>query len=303
MNVNPYELGPFVPLFDWLRDVPDVTAKDAYLYGLLARYRGRGPDGECRPSIHTLAAVLRTDDRDVRRRLRKLEHAGLLMATSRPGQPNLYTFLLCDSLMSPGRSAPGIESPGVQPPASRDQPGVPSSRHPGSAGPANKIREQDTVIAAMRKRAATRVPGAADAVFEHWLRVMGKDPSRTKLNGKRLEKLRARRRDGYSDEQLLLAIDGCKLSAWHMGENEKSELYNDLATIFRDGTTVEKHADRAMDASPGATSAVPLRGDLQRQLIDAQECGDAAAQRAIRAQIDNQRTGAPVLNLISGGVK
>lgn len=87
-------------------------------------------------------------------------------------------------------------------------------------------------------------PKATDPVFEHWVRVMGKDPARTLLNGKRREKLRARRREGYTDEQLCQAVDGCRASAFHMGQNDRHEAYNDLETILRDGASVEKHIAR-----------------------------------------------------------
>lgn len=95
-----------------------------------------------------------------------------------------------------------------------------------------------------------REPGSGDPVFEHWVKVMGRDPSRTKLNAKRREKLRARRREGYSDEMLCRAVDGCSLSEFHMGKNDRGEKYNDLDTILKDGTTVEKHAARAEERRP-----------------------------------------------------
>jgi hypothetical protein len=34
-----------------------------------------------------------------------------------------------------------------------------------------------------------------------------------------------------------------------MGHNDKGEPYNDIATILRDGTTVEKHIERAAGTS------------------------------------------------------
>ena len=89
-----------------------------------------------------------------------------------------------------------------------------------------------------------------DPVFAHWLKVMGKNAG-AKLNGKRREKLRARRKEGYSDEELCQAIDGCRMSPFHMGQNGNKQVYNDLATILRDGTTVEAHKARAAGESGG----------------------------------------------------
>jgi hypothetical protein len=84
-----------------------------------------------------------------------------------------------------------------------------------------------------------------DPVFAHWLSVMGKDTVRTKLTGDRISKLKARRRDGYTDEQLCRAVDGCRRSDFHMGQNDRNEPYNDLATILKDGKTVEAHIARS----------------------------------------------------------
>jgi hypothetical protein len=98
-------------------------------------------------------------------------------------------------------------------------------------------------------------PKALDPVFAHWVKVMGKDPARSKLNAARKAKLKARRSEGYTDEQLCQAIDGCKLSPFHMGQNDRGEAYTDLATILRDGTTVEKHIERAAPKH----SAAPIR--------------------------------------------
>lgn len=83
-----------------------------------------------------------------------------------------------------------------------------------------------------------------DEVFVHWARVMGKDMSRTKLNAARRAKLKARRQEGYTDEQLCLAVDGCKASPFHMGKNDRGQVYDDLVTILRDGPAVEAHIAR-----------------------------------------------------------
>jgi hypothetical protein len=90
---------------------------------------------------------------------------------------------------------------------------------------------------------ATRAKG--DPVFDHWVMAMGKR-SGTKLNSARRGKLKARRSEGFTDTQLCEAIDGCKLSDFHMGANERGEVYNDLETILRNGSTVEKHRERLL---------------------------------------------------------
>lgn len=108
-------------------------------------------------------------------------------------------------------------------------------------------KEEDTStsspVTVVRPKAREAAP--SDPVFSHWATAMGKDPARTKLNAARKAKLKARRAEGYTDEQLCQAVDGCKLSPFHMGTNDRGELYNDLTVILRDGATVEKHIERA----------------------------------------------------------
>lgn len=75
-------------------------------------------------------------------------------------------------------------------------------------------------------------------VFEHWKETMGHkfaamDQSRTKV-------IRGRLTDGYSVEALCVAIDGCRASAWHMGENDRGVVYDSLTLILRDADHVDK---------------------------------------------------------------
>lgn len=109
-------------------------------------------------------------------------------------------------------------------------------------------KEENTSTSSPRSR-------VVDPVFAHWVAVMGMDANRVKLNAKRREKLRARRAEGYTDEQLCQAVDGCKRSPFHMGENDRREVYNDLVTILKDGSAVEKHIARL--AGPGGVNRAP----------------------------------------------
>ena len=62
---------------------------------------------------------------------------------------------------------------------------------------------------------------------------MGKD-SRTKLNKKRAGAIRARLKDGFTVDEICLAITGCAKSAFHMGQNDDGKVYDDLTLICRD---------------------------------------------------------------------
>ncbi len=78
-ETNPWEADDrFAPIFGRIMSAPGVSLGDAYLYGLLASYRGRESSGKCFPSHERIARDLRTDKRYVRRRLKRLEELGLI---------------------------------------------------------------------------------------------------------------------------------------------------------------------------------------------------------------------------------
>lgn len=82
-------------------------------------------------------------------------------------------------------------------------------------------------------------------VFEHWVASHGKRIG-TKLDQKRKAKIRARLREGFTVEQLKQAIDGCKLSEFHMANPN----YSSLETILRDAGTTESHVERLSTTAP-----------------------------------------------------
>lgn len=98
-------------------------------------------------------------------------------------------------------------------------------------------------------------------VFSHWQNVHGK--AKAKLTSNRLQKIKARLKEGYTVEQLCRAIDGVKLSPYHMGKNDTGTVYDDLTTILRDGAQVEKfsalaenpHAKAIANGQYSATTA------------------------------------------------
>ncbi len=74
-------------------------------------------------------------------------------------------------------------------------------------------------------------------VFDYWrIRMAHK---RAKLDEKRRKKIRMRLDDGYTEQDLIDAIDGCGLSDFHSGRNDRNTAYNDIELICRDA----KHVD------------------------------------------------------------
>jgi len=96
-----------------------------------------------------------------------------------------------------------------------------------------------------RRETKRKVDQAAvvERIIEHWRRVMEKP--RAKSTSERVRVVRARLRDGYTEAELKLAVDGCSQSPHHMGANDRGTPYNDLMLICRNGSFVEKFRDMA----------------------------------------------------------
>jgi hypothetical protein len=117
-------------------------------------------------------------------------------------------------------------------------------------------------------------------VFEHWVRVMKRDPVRTKLNAKRESRIRARLREGYPVGDLLDAIDGALLDDWLTGRDPRTngKSWLDLDTVLRDGAQVEKLRDlksapAVSDPTADAPSAEWSPPAVQRERFVCWHCG------------------------------
>lgn len=101
-----------------------------------------------------------------------------------------------------------------------------------------------------------KTPDGVDEVFDYWKSVMGKT-GQTVLDGKRKARI-VWALGQYGVETSKRAIDGCKDSAWHMGENDKGQRYDDLTLIFRDASKVENFLEIAN--APPKTNLVAVNG-------------------------------------------
>lgn len=107
--------------------------------------------------------------------------------------------------------------------------------------PANfhtEITTETTSETTTHARARGAVSDHAASVFEHWKTVMGSPRSRP--DAKRLKLISARLKDGYTPDQLKMAITGCSLSAWNMGRNDRNRAFNSVDLIFRDAAKVDQ---------------------------------------------------------------
>lgn len=75
-------------------------------------------------------------------------------------------------------------------------------------------------------------------VFEFWKTTF--NSQKTVLTEKRKKKIEARLEQGYSVEDIKLAITNCSKSDYHMGKNERGTIYNDIELICREPEKLDR---------------------------------------------------------------
>jgi len=132
-------------------------------------------------------------------------------------------------------------------------------------------------------------------VFRHWQIATGRPTAR--LTPDRASAMRGRLREGYSEEELLAAIDGCASSPFHTGENQSQKRYDDITLICRSGSKLEGFIEAAGGVAPPLTSQrtdedkkTERHTELRAQAREAQERGDREGYE--RANAELRRLGA-----------
>ena len=75
-------------------------------------------------------------------------------------------------------------------------------------------------------------------IFGHWQAVFNHPTS--KLTNERKRYVNTRLKEGYTEAEIILAIDGCANSPHHMGMNDQGKVYDDLTLICRSGSKLEQ---------------------------------------------------------------
>ena len=101
-----------------------------------------------------------------------------------------------------------------------------------------------------------------DAIFDYW-KLRFNHP-RARLDKKRRTKIRLRLEDGYTLDDLKLAIDGCRASPFHLGQNDRNQVYDDIELICRDAP----HVDRFIALGEKLNEK---RAEQQRQVEERQQ--------------------------------
>ena len=99
-------------------------------------------------------------------------------------------------------------------------------------------------------------------VFAHHRKYHPRAQLNPSPKSKEWKAIAARLAEGYSVEDLCLAIDGCHKSPFHCGENDKGTKYNSLELIVRTGSHVTKFAELAEEYPDG----VPPPGGKKRDV-------------------------------------
>ena len=155
---------------------------------------------------------------------------------SKTGRPNRYRMVMAEGGTQSEQTGYAVSAGGVRSDCVHN-----TNEHKGT--------EVETLV---NEEGPTAI---AERVVAAWVFATGRDPKRTKVNAKRLAAVKARLREGYSEQDLVAAARGIGLSAWHMGDNPDRKKYDDLLVAIRDGERVEKFRDlfeQGGDRGPGS---------------------------------------------------
>ena len=81
-------------------------------------------------------------------------------------------------------------------------------------------------------------PKGGDSVFEFWK--WGFEKTRAKFTPDRRKKVAARLNEGFTPYEIVWATVGCSKSPMRMGQNDRDTVYDDLTTICKTGSQIEK---------------------------------------------------------------
>jgi hypothetical protein len=93
------------------------------------------------------------------------------------------------------------------------------------------------------------LPTDVGLVFNHWKTVH--NHPRSQLDDKRTKVIRVALKS-FTVEQVCQSISGYKRSAWHMGQNDRKQVYDDIELFLKDAKHIEaglRHADRTQSTA------------------------------------------------------
>ena len=129
-------------------------------------------------------------------------------------------------------------------------------------------------------------------IFDYWRTVCAHPRSR--LDAAREKVIRARLADGYSKEDLLLAIEGAACSPFHQGDNDRHTVYDSITLILRDAD----HVDRFCQMGEQAMKLLERMQERKAEAQSPQEPRQPPTQEQIlRARAALQASGVNIRRL------
>lgn len=106
----------------------------------------------------------------------------------------------------------------------------------------SSLSNQSSFSQSSPKKPKSKVPKSDILeIFNHWVKVTGRNAIKTKLDSNRERIItRAVRSYGYDKKTVLNAISGVLNSTFHSGNNPEGIKYNDLGLILRDAAHIER---------------------------------------------------------------
>lgn len=122
----------------------------------------------------------------------------------------------------------------------------------------------------------------SDALVDHYKTYK----PRSNPGRKEHAKIQARLKEGYTYEQLKMAIDGCFLSEFHDGKNKSGQKYQSLELIMRDASHVDQFIGIYKDQKSHETYSKRQKAASKRKLSAVQIIRDGRKKKLSDPEIE-----------------
>lgn len=218
---------------------------------LLALADWANDEGFCWPSIPKIAGKTRLERRSIQYIIRKLQSDGMLHIEEGRGRKHQhqYTINVQNLRLLPNLVKGEIDD--VENVQSTTQKAQSATEKVQSVAPDPSVEPLEDP--------SVEPPSSLDVVFAFYKTHL--DHGRTILTDERRKLINRRFREGYSADDLCAAIRGCKLSAFHQGENDRGTIYDSIELIFKDAQHVETFIARAEGRNGNGNGHKPTASD------------------------------------------
>lgn len=205
-------------------------------------------NGYCFPSQQTLATMTDQGVSTVREHLKSLEIEGFIdrehryLKKDRGGRTSDGFYLQAP----PDRLKPTVKGLPPKVSAKRRLTAEPAGTYRQVSGDLPPKAGYDPLDDPSVSDPSVKEMSPAERVFQCWKEAM--EHPKARLDAKRKDVISRRLTDGYSVDDLCIAIRGCGESDFHMGKNDRNTKYNDITLICRDA----KHVDQFIEIAQGA---------------------------------------------------